>query len=51
MDGGRYASKYDLVIEKVEKVVSDDNIFEPGESMQISMMEVRNCGAMHTPVN
>lgn len=50
VDQTRFASRYDLIIKNVEKVRSEDDIIEPGESLSITMMDVENNGGMYTPV-
>lgn len=51
VDGNRYTSRYELKVDHVEKVVSEDNIIEPGEPLKISLMDILNFGGMPTPVH
>ncbi|KAL4503904.1 hypothetical protein ABPG72_022534 [Tetrahymena utriculariae] len=46
----RYSSRYNLIVDQVCSVCSDDNIIEPGESLVIDRMKVLNNGGMHTPI-
>ncbi|KAL4497823.1 hypothetical protein ABPG72_000578 [Tetrahymena utriculariae] len=51
VQGSKYYSRYDLNINSVEKVQSDDNIIEPGEYLQINQMSFVNNGGMSTPTH
>ncbi|EAR92690.1 hypothetical protein TTHERM_00320360 (macronuclear) [Tetrahymena thermophila SB210] len=51
VQGNKYYSRYNLSINSVEKVQSDDNIIEPGEYLQINQMSLANDGGMPTPTH
>jgi hypothetical protein len=43
-------SRYNLKIENFIPILSDDDIYEPGENLIVPGINFRNNGGMHTPI-
>ncbi len=50
-DGNTYHGVYDLSLESIADVQSDDGIIEPGESLAIQNVTFKNTGYMPTPAH